>query len=278
MPTLCRRFRPDVVVVNTVYRRAWRSMRTRLRRLGIPSVLYLRESGALEHLSISAAPPDLLVSNSLSHTQAAAQLDFGAVTVPSVVEFEDCRVESTREKVLFVNPVPSRGLDTLLALADRRPDVAFVVLESSPLDHRDTQALRRRVGALGNVEFRQFEPPAAVYRDARVLVAPYQVPNSPRVVSEAQSNGIPVLATDLPGLADCVGSGGVLVPPAAPFEAWTDALAKLWDDPAAYRRYADLAAEHARRDEIQPDSVTSRFEAALAGLVSPLTVSAAADR
>ena len=64
-----------------------------------------------------------------------------------------------------------------------------------------------------------------IYRDARVLFVPHRVDNRPRVVVEAQANGIPVVASRYPGLVEAAGPGGVFVDPDAPEEAWIDAVA-----------------------------------------------------
>ena len=57
---------------------------------------------------------------------------------------------------------------------------------------------------------------------ARVLLVPYRVDNRPRVVAEAQSNGIPVPASALPAHREA-GTRGVLVPGDASIRAWGDA-------------------------------------------------------
>jgi glycosyltransferase involved in cell wall biosynthesis len=89
----------------------------------------------------------------------------------------------------------------------------------------------------------------------------------PRVVLEAQANGIPVLATDLPALRETVGPGGSLVPADAPIAAWVEALGTCFDDPDRYQALVAAARAHAARDEVQPERVVARFEAVLAELV-----------
>jgi glycosyltransferase involved in cell wall biosynthesis len=86
-------------------------------------------------------------------------------------------------------------------------------------------------------------------------------------VLEAQANGIPVLATDLPALRETVGPGGILVPADAPITAWVEALGTCFDDPDRYRALVAAARAHATRDEVQPERVVARFEAVLAELV-----------
>lgn len=269
LPGVMRGFRPDVVVASSIGRTAWRQIRAELRAKGIPNALYLREASALGHLSISQAPPDLLLANAEVHARAAMALGLNALTIPSVVALDRCLVESSRERVLFVNPVVISGRDIALALAAARPDVAFTFVESWPLEPEDRAALVASVDRLPNVELRpSTSDPRALYADARLLLAPYLTNGRPRVVLEAQANGIPVLASDLPALHEAVGAGGAVVAPDAPTTAWVDALSALLDDPARYDAVCAVAREHARRAEVDTEAIVSAFEVALTELVA----------
>jgi glycosyltransferase involved in cell wall biosynthesis len=267
--SLLRDFAPDVVVASSIGRVAWRRIRTELAAQGIPSVLYIREESAFGHLAISQAPPDLLLANAHTYAERAAGLGHPAVVIPSVVTVDRYLVESTRERVLFVNPVPSYGLDAALGLAAARPDVDFAFVEWWTLDDVARAELTACLASLPNVVLRPATTdPARVYADARVLLAPFLLDGRPRVVLEAQANGIPVLASDLPALRETVGPGGRLVPADAPAAAWAAALGELVDDPEDYRRACDAARAHARRDEVDPVAIVARFERALADLVA----------
>lgn len=267
LSAVCDQHRPDVVVVTSIDPRAWRSVRAQLAAAGIACVLYLRAEDTVRRLA-EGAPPDLVVSNAHALADAARKLGIAPVVVPSVVELNRCRVESVRERVLFVNPIAMRGLGIVLAMAGARPAIPFVVHETAVLDRRDRARLRAQVGALANVEVRApVADPRALYRDARILLAPYLVSNRPRVVLEAQSNAIPVLAADVSGLRECVPPGGLLVPPAAPVEEWVRALDQLWDDLSRYAEVAAAARAHSDRAEVQPAAVAAHFEEALSGLL-----------
>jgi glycosyltransferase involved in cell wall biosynthesis len=267
-PTLLERFKPDVVVASSISRMGWRRIRAELAERSIPSVLYIREQSALGHLTISNAPPDLLMANAHTYVEMADELGHAAVMVPSVVTVDRYLVESTRERVLFVNPVPSYGLEAALALAAARPDVQFAFVEWWELDDLERAELDARLAKLPNVILRPATPdPSAVYADARVLLAPFLLDGRPRVVLEAQANGIPVLASDLPALRETVGPAGHFVAADAPVADWAAALADLIDDPDRYRTASESARAHARREEVDPDVIVARFESALAGLV-----------
>ncbi|HZJ26312.1 MAG TPA: glycosyltransferase [Acidimicrobiia bacterium] len=264
LPAVCRSFRPDVVVAASVSRTGWRRMRTWLSEHGIASVLYIREEAALGHLGISHAPPDLLLANAHTYADQAEALGFPATMVPSVVTLDDYVVESSRTHALFINPVDTYGVDRALALATARPDIPFSFVEWWDLGDDGRAALRAELAGRPNVELRpSVSDPAKLYTDARLLLTPYTLDMRPRVVLEAQVNGIPVLATDLPALSETVGPGGVLVAPDAPIDDWIAALGTLYDDETEYQRLVHAARLHAARDEVDPDSVVTRFTDAL---------------
>ncbi|MBM3674649.1 MAG: glycosyltransferase [Actinobacteria bacterium] len=265
---LRRRFRPQVVVASSIDRVTWRRLRAQLQAEGIPSVLYLREASGLGHLTVTKAPPDLLLANAQSHAEAARALGYACEVVPSVVELDRARTRSAREVVLLVNPIQLLGGDRVWLLAAARPDISFVLQESGLLSDAQRDEVLRRLPEHPNVTVRPFTTvPADLYRDARVLLVPHHVDNRPRVVLEAQANGIPVLATAFPGLAESVGPGGILVDDDAPAEAWIDALGRMWDDPAKYEQLVAAALAHAARPDVDPDAVTARFEELVGTLV-----------
>jgi glycosyltransferase involved in cell wall biosynthesis len=259
----------DVAVVSSVERPAWREIRAVLRARRIPAVLYLRERPSIGHLVGSADPADLVLANSYGHAREAAEYGVEATVIPSMIDADSCRVHSTREVVVFVNPVPLFGLDTALALADARPDIPFVFVRSWPIEPADLAALERDVSARPNVSLQDFSSdPRDVYRQARVVLAPYRHPGRPRVAAEAQLNGIPVLGSREEGLVEAIGDGGLTVANDAPVAEWVAALGSLWDDTAMYERACRAAREHAERDEMRPEIVAARFEQALIDLFS----------
>ena len=147
--------------------------------------------------------------------------------------------------------------------------MAFAFVEWWTLDDEARAALEGRLATMPNVVLRPATTdPGRVYADARVLLAPFLLDGRPRVVLEAQANGIPVLASDLPALRETVGTGGRFVAADAPAAEWAAALGELIDDPDDYRRECEAARAYAGRDEVDPDVIVGRFETALAELVA----------
>lgn len=254
--------RPDVAVVQ-----AGRplGLAEPLARMGVPCVVYLRDTG-FEAGRLGGNPRDhpelryLAVSADVARRFAGA---FGIepVVVPPLVRPERYLVDSARRAVVFVCPFPQKGLEVALALAERRPDVPFVFVESWQLHPVRRLILERKLRARGNATFRgPADDMRTVYREAKLILVPSRRPEGwGRVVSEAQVSGIPALASRLGGLPEAVGDGGVLVDPAAGIDAWESALSRLWDDGGEYERLSAAARRHARRAEFQPDAILARL-------------------
>lgn len=257
---LLDRFRPATVVASSISRATWRAIRTECRRRRIPTVLYLREATAIGHLT-AGLTADLLVANSHTLVVDAARHGALAELVPSVIHVEPLPEPPTGDVALLVNPVATHGVDIVEAVATARPDIPLVLQESWPLDPGQQAEVDRLVVRHPNVAFRAYEPDAArIFRDARLLLVPHRIDNRPRTVLEAQVNGIPVVASDHPGLVEQVGDGGLLVDRDAGGTAWATAVGALWDDDLGIERLSALAVRHARRPEVRPDLVVDRFE------------------
>lgn len=85
----------------------------------------------------------------------------------------------------------------------------------------------------------------AVYRAASVFAFPSLAEGFGMPVVEAMATGVPVVASDIPALAEVTGSGALLVPP-RDVTAWTSALAAALADPALSGRLSRAGAVVAR--------------------------------
>ncbi len=192
-----------------------------------------------------------------------------STVIHSIIRPEAYRAKTDRTKVIFVNPIPIKGVEIALKLAEARPDIPFEFIEnwggSDGLSATEFAALEQRARLLGNVRVRRFVADMReVYGVARILLAPSIGEESwGRVVTEAQVSGIPVLASHRGGLPESVGAGGIVLNPEGDIAPWVAALSRLWDDQAAYDRYVQAALAHAQRPEIQPDHLVDSLLAVL---------------
>lgn len=114
------------------------------------------------------------------------------------------------------------------------PD-AQLVIAGATVDVNGAQ-LRQMAAQVGGVELKLGYVPSievpALFAEARLLVAPYEIANTSGVVRVAHGFGRPVIVTDVGDLAAAVDHGetGLVVSPGDP-EALTQAIVRLLDDP-----------------------------------------------
>ena len=228
-----------------------------------PSVLYVRVE-ASAHVTLESHV-DLTITNSEFMANVVRQLGVEATFLPSIFPMANYHLTTSRQNVLFVNPIPKKGVEIALSLARSRPDIPFVFNLSWRMKPRALSQLRRTARRLGNVEIRKpTHDPAFLFRDCRILLVPSQWAEAwARVVSEAQISGIPVIASRVGGLPESVGPGGLLVNPPDSKEAWLDALSAVWDDWTRYEELSESALRYSQRDQLSPDAVTGQFEVLL---------------
>jgi len=166
--------------------------------------------------------------------------------------------------VTLINAHKVKGLDTFLEVARRLPQVRFLLQESWKLNDEALAVLRGRLADLPNVTFQhRVSDMRQVYRQTRLLLAPSIWEEGFGMVAvEAQSCGIPVIASVRGGLPESVGDGGLLIKDYRNVEAWVAAVRSVLDSPD---RYADLSARalaHARSADFSPPELARRFLAA----------------
>ena len=244
----------------------------RLSALGIPTLVYVRDV-QFERLSEPYFEHPLLsyVANS-AFTAGEVQRRFGITcdVIPPIVRRAAYATESERTHVVFVTPHRFKGVDTVFALARRLPQCKFLVVESWPLSAWDRFRLRIAARGLGNITWcAATSDMRALYRQARIVLAPSRWNEAwCRVVTEAHLSGIPVIATNIGGLPESVGAGGILIDPDAGDEEWANAIELLWNDAAAYDEYVAAARAASERPEVDEQRLTvallAKFQAMLA--------------
>jgi glycosyltransferase involved in cell wall biosynthesis len=254
------RFHASVVVVTSG---KYTPLSQAFLRRGVPTIVYLRD---VEIRNMGGdLPRDFLVtylSNSrFNAARVAAVAGLEPVVIPPLIRADRYRTETTRSRVLFVNPVPEKGVDLAFRLAEARPDIPFDFVECWPLSRQRREQLLARARTISNLAWHPVESdPRRLYRNAKVLLVPSMWEESwGRVVTEAHCSGIPALASHRGGLPDSVGPGGILVKHDAPLEHWSAALSRMWDDHDTYDDLVRSARRHSERPEIQPTVLVDRF-------------------
>jgi len=256
LPWIARRFRPDVLVVNGG---ALTSLAAGGLDLGLRTAVYFHNTETLSWGGILLPHPNLLyLANSrFTADRLRAMLGVEAEVVFPIVRPERYGTKTTRERVLFVNPVIKKGVELCLGVAERRPDIPFTIIESWSLNDDWRDHYQGRAAALGNVEWlAPVRDMRDVFSRARILFVPSVWDETfCRTVLEAQISGIPALASAVGGLPDTVGPGGVLVNAHAPLAGWLAALDRMRTDAAFYDDLCVKARDHAHRPEVDPGAI-----------------------
>ncbi len=174
-------------------------------------------------------------------------------------------IERTGENVLFVSLQLRKGADVAIRIAQARPNVPFIFVESWTRDATQTQALRDYVSGIPNITRLANQPGLAdVMPMIKLLLMPSRSQESwGRTATEAQICGIPVLGTARGNLPATIGEGGVTLDPDEPIERWLAAFDRIMDDPSVYEDLSRKAREHGREMTQEIERAYRTFEQVL---------------
>jgi glycosyltransferase involved in cell wall biosynthesis len=210
------------------------------------TVLYVLDVDYGENFRALESEPEIILAVS-EFVRGVLKKRFGReshVLYP-LVDFDRYRTPRREEFVTMINPVPVKGLEVALALAESLPQQEFLFVEG----WRTHPAIVQRIERLPNATYlsKQIDM-RTVYGRTRVLIVPSQWQEGfGRVVLEAQASGIPVIASRTGGLPEAVGDGGILIDDYANPVRWLSALQGLLEDRSAYRALSEKAIENTRR-------------------------------
>lgn len=190
------------------------------------------------------------------------------------------RPESARRYVTLVTPSPEKGLAIFLTLAklaiEQLPNVRFLIVEGRWSKQRAGEALNINWAEYTNIDFLpQQKTMSTVYEQTKVLLVPsLWFEGFGRVIVEAHCNGIPVIASNQPGIASAMGSASTLlapperctadfryIPTAQEVAPWMHRLKALMTDPEIYAAAQAEARQAYSRHS--PEALTDRLESLL---------------
>lgn len=257
-------FRPDVVVIQSGEPA---KLTNKALSLGLKTILYLRDVEFANHGGVYQNNAALRVIANSEFTSERFLDRFGipSIVIPPTISSENYlsqRPRKERGAILFINPHPYKGVDLALKLAKLNPQFDFLFVESWHLATELRQKYLAQASQLSNVRWLpQQQDMRPVYEQAAILLVPSICEEAwARVVSEAQINGIPVLASNRGGLPESVGPGGItLDPEQSSIETWSRCLRQMIVDEDLYRYFSKAARAYSERPVIQPDALTRRF-------------------
>ena len=232
-------------------------------KAGIKAVFHVTNVECADLGSLLPALPEipLIAASDFAARRIETLLGVRPSIVPPLIEPERYRVDHPGDQVLMVNPSLRKGVELFFRLAEARPDIPFLAVESWTVKSAWRMVLMNRARALGNVAlWLPVEDMREAYAKARLILMPsIHEETFGRVVGEAQLSGIPALVSDRGALPETVGRGGIAVPLDAGLDAWLQALDRLWQDQAFYAACAVAARAQASAADRAPDRIAARF-------------------
>src|SRR5262249_41942174 len=194
--------------------------RTELRATGVRVVFFLRNLSYLHPRSFAEVDAIVTPSRFLSETYFARS-GVRSFHLPPCICPDDVLAPCVEPVFCtLINPSEEKGLLFFLQIvriaAADRPEIPFLAIESRGSGDLIAQTSRSLGIRLENANLhvaRNTPKPSQIYCVTRVLLVPSLIPDAaPRVIAEAQLNGVPVIGSDRGGIEETIGSGGYVLP------------------------------------------------------------------
>jgi len=145
-----------------------------------------------------------------------------------------------REYISLINLWERKGGYIFNDIAKAQPERKFLGIKGAYGD--------QVVGRLPNVIYKENTPyiKEACYEKTRVLLMPSIYESYGRTAVEAMCSGIPVIASDTPGLRESLGDCGIFIPQDAPISKWIEAI-KTLDNETYYSELSERCIERAKK-------------------------------
>jgi len=263
LKSVIKKFKPSVVVVQSG--EPAKLVKISL-GLSCKTIAYIRDVEFDLHGGDYLPHPNLTVIANSQFTSNVFYKNFGihSEVIPPSIDQKKYLISTPKKvvkKVVFINPHLCKGVDIAINLAKLNKDIPFLFVESWPLSNEDKSYYLTKIKSLPNVECLPRQSNMRhIYEQAKVILMPSIWEEAwGRVASEAHVNGIPVLASNIGGLPESVGTGGILLDPLIDINEWSKALNDMWNNTKLYQKLSQNAIVYSKRKEIQLSYITDRF-------------------
>ncbi|MGY9107320.1 MAG: glycosyltransferase, partial [Alphaproteobacteria bacterium] len=156
------------------------------------------------------------------------------------------RIQRLGENVLFVSLSNRKGSDIALRIAELRPKINFVCVETWTRNDMKTEEMRGKIRALPNVTLLANQQGLVhIMPEIKLLLMPSRGNESwGRTATEAQICGIPVIASNRGNLPITIGPGGITLDPDGPIEPWLEAFDAVMNNSTIFEGLSCKAREH----------------------------------
>ncbi|MEW5760216.1 MAG: glycosyltransferase family 4 protein [Candidatus Thermoplasmatota archaeon] len=194
---------------------------------------------------------DLVIANSKFVAEIIKKFfEVHAEVVHPFIDLERCRsVEQSGDKekkyILAMKLSKRKGLITFIKIAEIMKNREFLILGGA--DYGSDISLGKKLQNTKNIKIIDWsDNPKKIFQKTRLLLFPSMWPEPfGRGVIEAGINGIPTIASNVGGLSESVGKGGILIDDFGNPLAWVESIKKL-DDDLYYSELSKAAEENAK--------------------------------
>jgi len=168
--------------------------------------------------------------------------DKNAIVIPNGVDLSLFNINNKIKKEKYIlyagNLFSIKGVDRLPYIYKNiikyNPNIPLWIVGSGNLQKKiekkfEDLGLLKNVSFVGKVKQKQL---SHILRKAKVLLLPSRNEGYPNIITEANACGVPVVASDVGGVSEALGQGGLLIQEGKTFEEdFAKAVIQLYDNP-----------------------------------------------
>lgn len=166
------------------------------------------------------------------------------VVYPFINENNYKQNDLMKQNITFFNPIKMKGVEIILELAKRLPEILFEIYETwqpIPSIYLDISKRYKNIILYKHTE-------KEIYKNTKIFIMPSQCPEGfGRGIIEAGVNGIPTIASLVGGIPEAMSNSKFMVKDYACIEQWEEKLKILYYNEKFYRSESHLAFERSSR-------------------------------
>lgn len=257
---IVRRVSPDVAIAQSGLPA---KMAHSFKQQGVPTIIHFHNVEDDDLSGMSASLADAFVANS-KFTAERTEALFGVkskVIVPSFIR-DNYTAPRQGDYVTFINPHPKKGVELMIQVVQRLPDLKFLFVKAWTLSLAEEERLAEWARVFPNLTVRErTNDMRDIYASTKILVVPSVWEEAwGRVATEAHFSGIPVIGSNRGGIPEAIGPGGLILPIDADAGDWARAVASVATNPDVYIRLSRAASDYAGREELDLQTQMEQLE------------------
>ncbi len=190
--------------------------------------------------ALSAA--DLIISNSYYMKRVLKEwYNLNSKVVYPFIDLDKYKTELAENNILHVNAIEHKGIELTLNIAKKLPKKNFIIVGYC------SDKYIKKIKEIKNVEYYGYiSDMKKIYSEVRLILMP-SIWSEPfgRIPIEAGISGIPTIASNIGGLSESVGKGGILIDDFYNVDQWVEFVLSL-DDNKLYNKLSKKAIAHSK--------------------------------